>query len=156
VIPALARFAELLRREGVAASPAELVDASRAVEGIGFEDRARFRAALRATLAKSRRSQAAFERAFDAFFVPPPRAPKEGQGKRPGAAPGGDRQSGSTSAPKAGARPRPPEDAEEKGRGRRDDVEPRERMRRALEAARFRVERRAGRLRRAPARREIL
>ena len=54
MIQALARFAEHLRREGIHTSPAELLDATRAVEVIGLEDRRRFRSALCATLAKDR------------------------------------------------------------------------------------------------------
>ena len=82
--PALARFASILRAEGLSASPSELVDAARAVEAVGIEDRARVRAVLRATLAKDRRALAILDRVFDAFFAPPALAPGERKGERRG------------------------------------------------------------------------
>jgi hypothetical protein len=78
VIAALARFAAALRDAGVEASPAELVDAARAVEAVGIEDRERFRSALRATLAKGRRARAIFDDQFERFFA----APAIGGGRR--------------------------------------------------------------------------
>jgi len=79
MIPALARFVEALRAERHAVSPAELLDASRALDLVGLERRADVKAALRATLAKDRRAAEAFDRLFDRFFAPP-RIPATGQG----------------------------------------------------------------------------
>jgi len=45
----------------------------RAVERVGLENRERFRAALRATLAKGRSDREIFDRLFEAFFAPPAR-----------------------------------------------------------------------------------
>lgn len=78
MVPAIARFADALRREGVSLSPAELIDAARAVESVGLETRARFRIALAATMAKDPRARAVFDRVFDAYFTPPPRAVRAG------------------------------------------------------------------------------
>ena len=69
--PALVRFVEALRAGGIRVSPAELLDAARALDVVGLSDRARVRAALRATLAKDRRCAAPFDRVFDAFFATP-------------------------------------------------------------------------------------
>ena len=85
MIPALARFADALRREGHGISPAELLDASRALDLVGLERREEVRSALRATLAKDRRSAIAFDRLFDSFFAAP-NLPGKGRGEgRPGA-----------------------------------------------------------------------
>jgi uncharacterized protein with von Willebrand factor type A (vWA) domain len=81
MISALARFVEALRREGLSPSPAEVLDATRAVDVLGVEDRARFRAALATTLAKGHRSRATFDRVFDRFFVAPERARGKKKGK---------------------------------------------------------------------------
>jgi hypothetical protein len=70
MIEALARFVEVLRAERHPVSPAEVVDASRALALVGVERRADVKSALRATLAKDRRSAAAFDRLFDRFFAP--------------------------------------------------------------------------------------
>ena len=140
MIPALARFVDALRAEGHAVSPAEVVDAGRALEIVGIESRAGVRAALRATLAKDRRAGAAFDRLFDAFFAPPAR---EGQGTGAGR-PGG-----------AGEKPRPgeserlgparqPREAEERKPRRQEASRDDDRGRSDLK----RAERREGRLRR--------
>jgi len=71
MIEALARFVDALRAERHAVSPAEVVDAARALDLVGVERRADVRSALRATLAKDRKSAMEFYRLFDAFFVPP-------------------------------------------------------------------------------------
>jgi uncharacterized protein with von Willebrand factor type A (vWA) domain len=83
MIAALTRFVKALRDEGIKASPAELLDATRAVEIVGLENRARFREALSATLAKSHDQRETFRRVFDRFFVPPHR---EGKGEKRGRA----------------------------------------------------------------------
>src|SRR5205085_1679693 len=64
----LARFARALRTAGVRASTSEEVDAARAIEALGMDDRSRLKAALRATLVKDRRDLPPFERLFEAFF----------------------------------------------------------------------------------------
>jgi uncharacterized protein with von Willebrand factor type A (vWA) domain len=92
VLPALARFVAVLREEGVRASPGEVLDAARAMEAVGIEDRTRVRSALAAALVKTRAQRPAFDRAFDAFFVPP--APgREGKRQKPGGGAGGTRPS---------------------------------------------------------------
>jgi hypothetical protein len=86
MIEGLGRFVAELRREGVDSSPAELVDAWRALERVGLEDRSRFRAALRATLAKAARQVEVFERVFDRFFIRPALGPGDRRGARGGGA----------------------------------------------------------------------
>jgi uncharacterized protein with von Willebrand factor type A (vWA) domain len=130
VTPALARFAELLRAEGVSASPSELLDAARAIDAVGIEDRALVRAVLRATLAKDRRARAILDRAFDAFFVAPARAPGERKGERRGTG---------RPDPRRAPKPLPEPDPRRRGRpgeDRRED--PREKVRKTLEALRER------------------
>jgi uncharacterized protein with von Willebrand factor type A (vWA) domain len=61
----LVELGTLLRANGVRLSPAELADAVRAAAAVGLADRATFRAALRATLAKSSRDAAVFEACFE-------------------------------------------------------------------------------------------
>lgn len=80
MIAALARFVEALRAEGHAVSPAELLDASRALEWVGVERRADVRSALRATLAKDQRAVDAFDKLFDQFFATP-KFPAKGEGR---------------------------------------------------------------------------
>lgn len=96
MIPAVARFVDALREEGLPVSPAELLDAVRAVDAVGLEDRARFRAALRSTLAKGRAHLERFDRLFDRFFAAPARGSgrrgeRAGRGGVPGAASVGER-----------------------------------------------------------------
>lgn len=147
MIPALARFAEALRVEGVTVSPAELLDAANAVALVGLEDRARFRASLRATLAKSTRARTAFDAVFDRFFVPPPRAPGEGKGRDRGAGGGGERP-GRAADGAAGKRAVREENAD-RGRRPATSEDGREIVRRALRQEPGPAERRLGRLRRA-------
>jgi uncharacterized protein len=148
MIAALARFADALRAQGHPVSPAELIDASKAADLVGLEERASFRAALRATLAKDRRAAAAFDRLFETFFAPPAR-----EGRGPGAGRAG--AAGERPRPGGGERQGPsrrkPEDDR---RGRRPSAEPkgdtRERtndLARALEEGRRDGDRREGRLR---------
>jgi uncharacterized protein with von Willebrand factor type A (vWA) domain len=84
VIAGLQRFFDEIRRAGVRVSPAECVEAVRAVEQVGFEDRERFRQALRATLVKRAMQRKSFDEVFDRFFVGPARAGDRKRG-RPGA-----------------------------------------------------------------------
>jgi len=138
MIEALGRFAEQLRREGVDVSPAELIDAAQALEAAGVEDRDRFRAALRTTLAKTVRQVAVFDRVFESFFAAPARA-------------GGKRRRWSGGGAQ-GEAPRPAGRADvvarERGRRAREaDREPDD-VRRNLERA-AEGGRRRGRLRRA-------
>ncbi len=71
MIEALARFVEALRAEDLGVSPAEIVDAGRALDLVGLERRAEVRRALSATLAKDRQAAVVFDRLFDRFFAPP-------------------------------------------------------------------------------------
>ena len=86
--PVLVRFVRELRREGVQVSPAELLDAARAIEAVGPERRDRFRSALRATLVKEQRHREAFDRAFERFFSAPRLPRRKGKGARTGAGAG--------------------------------------------------------------------
>jgi uncharacterized protein with von Willebrand factor type A (vWA) domain len=77
----LEQFFRALRAADVRVSPAEAIDASRAVMVTGFADRALFKDALCATLAKSADEVTRFDSVFDTFFArdatPPP--PPEGR-----------------------------------------------------------------------------
>lgn len=145
MLPALARFVAVLREDGVRASPGEVLDAARALAVVGIEDRARVRAALAAALVKTHAKRPAFERAFDAFFAPPPPG-REGKREKAGGGAGGSR-------PTARGRAEEP-------RGRRPSTRPERQADRAresevralLQAAREQDRRRAGRLREAPGR----
>jgi uncharacterized protein with von Willebrand factor type A (vWA) domain len=163
MIGALARFADALRAHGHPVSPAEMIDASRALDLVGLERRSDVRAALRATLAKDRRAAAAFDRVFDTFFVPPAREgkgtgagragaagerPQAGGGERPGPA----RRKPEEERPARRPAAEPTRDAFDRRRdGSRahDESAPRVARARALEQLRRDGERRDGRLRRA-------
>jgi uncharacterized protein with von Willebrand factor type A (vWA) domain len=142
MIAALARFVDALRAERLAVSPAEIVDAARALDLVGLERRADVRSALRATLAKDRKSAEAFDRLFDAFFTAP-RLPATGQGVGRPAAEGWRPRSKpkETTEPKGKANPKgkPPIEPKRKG-GKVAEL---------LERTRRDGERRHGRLRRA-------
>lgn len=132
--PALARFAERLREEGLAVSPSELLDAARGIDATGIEDRARMRAVLRATLAKDRRGREILDRVFDAFFVPPAGAPRDRKGERRGGAGGAPRR----------RPPQTPQDRDRSLRRRSGDErreESREQVRRTLKVLRERGKR---------------
>jgi len=114
MIEALTRFVDALRAERHAISPAEVVDASRALALVGVERRADVKAALRATLAKDRKSAASFDLLFDRFFAPPA-LPGQGDGAGRVAARGerprsGDREPAAPSR----AKPKPKENAKPK------------------------------------------
>ncbi|WP_068876239.1 MULTISPECIES: VWA domain-containing protein [unclassified Phenylobacterium] len=76
----LEQFFRALRAADVRVSPAEAIDASRAIAVTGYGDRTLFRDALCSTLAKSAEEVERFEAVFDTFFArdaaPPP--PPEG------------------------------------------------------------------------------
>jgi uncharacterized protein with von Willebrand factor type A (vWA) domain len=63
-----AMFGALLRRAGVATSPAEVIEVRRVLGLLGAADLPALRAALRATCAKYGREQRGFDHAFDALF----------------------------------------------------------------------------------------
>ncbi len=143
MIAALARFIDALRAEDHPVSPAELLDASKAVDLVGLERRDDVRNALRTTLAKDRRAAAVFDRLFDRFFAPPRRAAGgEGVG-RPGSI--GERPKDAPDG--RGPKPRrtPKDETEPPRRSNRpstDSSEP------ALQRTKRSGERRQGRLRR--------
>jgi uncharacterized protein with von Willebrand factor type A (vWA) domain len=64
----LVEFAGLLRANGVRAGPAEVTDAAASAALVGLEDRAAFRAALRATLVKRSRDVPVFDGLFEIYF----------------------------------------------------------------------------------------
>lgn len=65
----LADFVAALRARDVQVSPAEAIDAHRALLQVGYEDRTLTRDALAATLAKSAEETQRFDACFDAFFA---------------------------------------------------------------------------------------
>lgn len=81
----LEQFFRALRAADVRVSPAEAIDASRAVAVTGYGDRTLFRDALCSTLAKSADEVDRFEAVFDTFFrrdavtLPPPSATEQGE-----------------------------------------------------------------------------
>ena len=66
--PRLLEFADELRSEGMAVGTSELLDGFRALEAVSWTDRAEFREALSATLAKSQEDRRVLELVFDRFF----------------------------------------------------------------------------------------
>jgi uncharacterized protein len=66
--PALVRFCEELRGEGLHVGTAELLDSFRALGAVSWTDREDFRETLAATLAKSQEDRRVFEVLFDRFF----------------------------------------------------------------------------------------
>src|SRR5262249_56804954 len=74
----LHRFFRAARGAGVRVSPAESIDAMRAVAQVGFSDRGILRDALLLTLAKSQDEKLALGDCFDLFFSQPePRQEQE-------------------------------------------------------------------------------
>src|SRR5260370_28155446 len=67
----LHRFFRAARGAGVRVSPAESIDAMRAVADVGFADRGILRDALLLTLAKSEDEKQALGNCFDLFFSQP-------------------------------------------------------------------------------------
>jgi uncharacterized protein len=66
--PRIVAFCEELRGEGVAVGTAEILDAFAALEAVPWADRADFREALAATIAKSQEDRRVFELLFERFF----------------------------------------------------------------------------------------
>jgi hypothetical protein len=64
----VSEFAGLLRSNGVRVSPAEVADAVQAAALVGLDDRASFRAALRASLVKRSRDVPVFDGLFELYF----------------------------------------------------------------------------------------
>jgi uncharacterized protein with von Willebrand factor type A (vWA) domain len=64
----LVSFCDELREEGLAIGTAEILDSFAAVEQVPWSDRAQFREALAATLAKSQQDRHLFDRVFDRWF----------------------------------------------------------------------------------------
>ncbi|MBX3481887.1 VWA domain-containing protein [Phenylobacterium sp.] len=81
----LEQFFRALRAADVRVSPAEAIDASRAVTVTGYADRTLFKDALCSTLAKSADEVGRFDAVFDTFFardavsMPPPSASPQGE-----------------------------------------------------------------------------
>jgi len=81
----LEQFFRALRAADVRVSPAEAIDASRAIPVTGYGDRELFRDALCSTLAKSADEVDRFEAVFDTFFardavsMPPPSGAEQGE-----------------------------------------------------------------------------
>ena len=65
----LAAFCRMLRREGLAVSPAETADGARILTELGFSDREQVKTVLRTVFAASREEQNIFDRIFDGFFI---------------------------------------------------------------------------------------
>ena len=66
----ISAFTRLLRSEGLTIGAQETADACRVLTRLGFEDRECVRIALQTVFAKSREEQRAFDRTFNAFFIP--------------------------------------------------------------------------------------
>ncbi|MBI3182276.1 MAG: VWA domain-containing protein [Myxococcales bacterium] len=64
----IVEFAEVLRQNGVRLGTSEVDDAVRAACEVGLAERARFAAALRATMCKREADLESFDRAFELFF----------------------------------------------------------------------------------------
>lgn len=64
----LTDFVRALRAADVGVSPAEAIDASRAMALVGFADRSALKTALRPVMAKSAAEAETFDRMFDLFF----------------------------------------------------------------------------------------
>src|SRR5689334_14770805 len=107
----LHRFFRAARGAGVRVSPAESIDAMRAVSKIGFADRQILRDTFLVTLAKTQDEKRALGDCFDLFFSPPepppPSAPdndnideggETGEGGQPSGSGGGGESSGGAEA----------------------------------------------------------
>jgi len=148
MIQAVARFVESLRRAGVGTSPAEVLDAMRALDQVGLEDRRRFRAALRATLIKTREHGAVFDRLFEQFFAPPARAARKRRRQKAGGGHGTARRTAPDGVPRSAPEtPRRPHRQEPRADDRPRAMD--ESVRKAIRAARPGTSGRTGRLRRA-------
>jgi uncharacterized protein with von Willebrand factor type A (vWA) domain len=100
----LHRFFRAARGAGVRVSPAESIDAMRAVAAVGFEDRGILRDTLLLTLAKTQDEKKALGACFDLFFArPQPSQANENEASSEGAeSAADDDSSGPSSAAQAG------------------------------------------------------
>ena len=103
---ALTAFVSVLRNAELRVSPAETLDAARALELVGYADRERLRETLSATLAKTIPEKALFEECFARYFAwngseadeaPSSSAPDEQAGAEPAGAPSGTSMAGAFS-----------------------------------------------------------
>ena len=147
MIEALARFVGALRSEKLSVSPAEVVDAGRALDLVGLERRADVRRALSATLAKDHQAALVFDRLFDRFFAPPV-VPAQGPGEGRVAAAGERPRPGDGERP-APSRAKPKDKVEAQGKASLTPKRPGPELKEILERARRGGERSHGRLRRA-------
>lgn len=97
----LTDFIRALRSADVRVSPAEAIDAARAMRLVGYQDRGHLKRTLRPALAKSVEEQAAYDRLFDLFFrrEAGEAAGKAGAGDETEAATGSEPGDGATYAP---------------------------------------------------------
>jgi uncharacterized protein with von Willebrand factor type A (vWA) domain len=139
MISALVRFVDALRAEGLSISPAEILDAGRALDLVGLELRSEVHSALKSTLAKDRRSADIFDRVFESFFAPPALHQRKRRSGKSTEGVGGQRKQGERVQPESTIpKSKPPETQ----KGRAPVPEPAERRAQPNE-------RREGRLRRA-------
>ncbi|WP_439814413.1 vWA domain-containing protein [Zavarzinia sp. CC-PAN008] len=108
---ALLDFVRAARGAGVRISPAETMDALRAAEAIGWDDREGLRDALALSLAKSRDEKARIEACFDLFFRPPA-APDDAEAAEAEDEQDGERQAGDEASDAEPGQPQSPEMAE--------------------------------------------
>ncbi|OPY97997.1 VWA containing CoxE family protein [Bradyrhizobium sacchari] len=101
----LHRFFRAARGVGVHVSPAESIDAMRAVSQVGFSDRIILRDALLLTLAKSQDEKLALGDCFDLFFSQPEPRQEQPEGADQGSAQEADQASSSGAANDAGGSP---------------------------------------------------
>src|ERR1700753_4267403 len=102
----LHRFFRAARGAGVHVSPAESIDAMRAVANVGFDERNVLRDTLLLTLAKSEDEKKALASCFDLFFSQPePSKPDAAESSTDG----GDATAPSPSAPSAAGGGQPQE-----------------------------------------------
>jgi uncharacterized protein with von Willebrand factor type A (vWA) domain len=99
----LHRFFRAARGAGVRVSPAESIDAMKAVADVGFADRGILRDTLLLTLAKSEDEKQALGACFDLFFSQPeakdPAAPEDADESASAEQPAGETPSGDAGAP---------------------------------------------------------
>jgi len=125
MIHGLQRFFAALGEAGIRTSPAERIDAVRALDAVGIEDASRFRQALQATLVKRDGQRAAFDQVFNRFFMGPGLAPgrRRGRRARAGGEPGERKKSPQREGGGAGVpsgEPKPSEPARPPRKGERD------------------------------------
>jgi uncharacterized protein with von Willebrand factor type A (vWA) domain len=158
MIAGLGRFLTALRGAGIAASPAEWLDALRAVQLLGLDDRRRVRRALRATLVKRASQLETFDHVFDGFFTAPARGGATGD--RTGRGAGGTRGRRSGVEPSEEPRKRLSRDEPQRPSASKPDSDPPPKIPRATEMEQRVAElrrgapHRTGRLRRLVARPE--